>query len=162
MFATRSIPDRAVGMAWMPQTLPDLWAVRCWLHHPRRAKAFWLPIADARITAGNISARSTLHDRHPLTRPEMAWPELAICSCARVRGRVHVPVYFGLPRQDRTTVLTLSAAAGASIAASAVDVLCPLHCVRLENQDRVEFAHLYRGRDRRSPIQLRAIEVPVP
>ena len=59
-------------------------------------------------------------------------------------------------------MLTLSAAAGASIAASAVDVLCPLHCVRLE-QDRVEFAHLYRGRDRQiTTIQLRAIEVPVP
>lgn len=162
VFATRSIPDRAVGMAWMPQTLPDLWAVRCWLHSIRGAqKAFWLPMWIRGITlAADISAIDTTITIRSLGLNGVA--EAGDLFLRTLSGAEYTFRYTSVAASGQNDVLTLSTAAGASIAASAVDVLCPLHCVRLE-QDRVEFAHLYRGRDRQiTTIQLRAIEVPVP
>jgi hypothetical protein len=141
---------------------PDLWAVRCWLHSIRGAqKAFWLPMWSRGITlAADISAIDTTITIRSLGLNGVA--ETGDLFLRTLSGAKYTFRYTSVAASGQNDVLTLSAAAGASIAAAAVDVLCPLHCVRLE-QDRVEFAHLYRGRDRQiTTIQLRAIEVPVP
>ena len=86
-------------------------------HHPRRAKAFWLPISDARDHLLALDyQRDRPADRHPLTRHQMAWPEagdlfLHTRSGAGTRSGI---LRFAASGQD--DVLTLSAAAGASIA----------------------------------------------
>ena len=92
----------------------------------------------------------------------MAWLKLAICPCARVRGRSTLSWYNSGCRV-RTERRVYFAVAGAFIVASRLTCECPLHQVRPE-QDRVEFAHLYRGivTARSPPSSWCAIEVLVP
>lgn len=160
--AMRSEPDHAIHMSWMLHTLPDLWAVRQWLHSVRgMQKGFWLPTWTRGITLAASIAPSdtTITVRSMGLNGVQETGDLMLQTLAGVQ---HYFRYTSVATSGSNEVLTLSGAAGATIQPVAVDFLCPLLFCRLA-QDRVELAHQYRGHDRQTTtIQLRAIEVPVP
>ena len=160
--AARSVISRTLGMGWMPQTLADLWALRTWLHALYgRQKGFWLPTWTRGMQlASPISPASTTITIKAIGLNSVA--ETGDLMLQTLSGARHYFRYTSVAPAGANEVLTLSAAAGATIDTGSVDVLCLMHFVRLA-QDRVELAHRHLGRNRQiTTVQVRVEEVPIP
>lgn len=160
--AGRSVIARTLGMGWMPQTMADLWALRTWLHALYgRQKGFWLPTWTRGMQlAAPITPASTTLTIRAIGLNSVA--ETGDLMLQTLSGTKHYFRYTSVAASGANEVLTLSAAAGATVDASDVDVLCPMHFVRLA-QDRVEFAHRHLGGSRQiTTVMVRVEEVPIP
>lgn len=146
--------SRSLGMAWMPSTLADLWALRTWLHAIKgRQKAFWL----ADNTRGIVLTAPVSPSDTTLTIRAIGLDGVSETGDLLLGGTSRHQ-FTSVATSGSNEVLTLSGSAGVS--APAGTTACLLRLCRLA-QDRIEFAHTYRGRDRNiTSVIVTADEVP--
>lgn len=152
--------SRGLGLAWMPDTLADLWDLRrflCALYG--RQKAFWVPdwTRGLELTDDIAPADTTIRVRAVGLNGAAETGDLFIQTTG---GTISRHQYTSVAVSGADEVLTLSAAAGVTVSIGAVRTLCLMRLCRLA-QDRVEFAHRHLGRDRQmTGVMVRCDEVP--
>lgn len=151
---------RSLGFAWMPSTLADLWSLRTWLHALRgRQKAFWVPdwTRGLELTDDVAPGDTTISVRAVGLNGVAETGDLMIRTTA---GQLSRHQFTSVAVSGASEVLTLSGAAGVTVAMGSERTVCLMRLCRLA-QDRIEFAHRYLGRDRQlTSVMVRADEVP--
>lgn len=158
-----TVSDRlshALALAWMPDTLADLWELRTFLcSRYGQQKAFWVPdwTRGMELTDDIASADATIRIRSIGLNNAQESGDLFLRT---VSGSVSRHQFTGVAVSGNDEVLTLSGTAGVNVAIADVRTLCLMRLCRLA-QNRVEFAHHHRGHDRRvTSIMVHCVEVP--
>lgn len=152
---------RALGLAWLCDTLAELWALRTFLHSRYgRQKGFWLPDWTQGITlAANISPSNTTITIVAIGLNNVAESgDILIKSAAGVLTTLQ---YTSVAPSGANEVLTLSGTAGITLTTEQVGTICLLRFCRLA-QDRIEFEHTNTGDGLISRAVALANEVPIP
>lgn len=152
---------RPLGMGWMVSTLADLWALRRFLHALRgRQKGFWLPSWSRGLQlAATVSPADTTVTLLAVGLNGVA--ETGDLMVKTIAGTQAFLQYTAVAPSSNNEVLTLSGAAGASIARGDERTFCRMHFCR-QAADRLEIVHQHTGRGQVSTVLIRAEEVPIP
>jgi hypothetical protein len=160
-----AVSDRlshSLGLAWMPDTLADLWDLRqflCALYG--RQKAFWVPdwTRGLELTDDIAPADGTIRVRALGLNGVAETGDLFLQT---VSGTTSRHQYTSVAVSGDDEVLTLSGTAGVTVGISSVRTLCLMRLCRLA-QNRIELAHRHLGSERQiTSVMVRCDEVPIP
>jgi hypothetical protein len=158
-----SAPEQTSVLAWTALDRLELINLRYWVYSQKgRQKAFWLPSWSRDVTVTHDIAPTDTHIeiidvnyRNLTVGTHGVSFDLGIITTSGVMTRVHViAVEAGSSGKE---VLTLSAAANATIPAASIDRVCRLTLSRF-NTDRVEMQHRAGGE---TTVVVPVVEVPV-
>lgn len=152
---------RPLDVAWITKSLPELWALRQFLHSRYgKQKGSWIPdwTRGYQLTRDIASSDTSIHIRSiGLPAAQQAGDlMIALGSGAQHRFR-----FTGAAVSGGDDVLTLSGAAGANISMSTVRTVCQMRFCRFA-ADRIEIEHTHTGRGQVSRIQIACEQVPIP
>jgi len=159
--ATLDRLNRSLGLAWLADTLAELWTIRTFLHSRYgMQKGFWVPDWTQGISlAANISAAHTTITIVAIGLNSVAEAgDILIKSAAGVMTPLQ---YTSVAPSGANEVLTLSGAAGINLTTAQVGSICLLRFCRFA-QDRIELEHMNSGDGIISRVVAMADEVPVP
>lgn len=160
-----TVTDRvshSLALAWMPDTLAELTELRKFFYALYgQQKAFWVPdwTRGLELTDDIASGDTSIRIRSVGLNNAQETGDLFLKTSG---GTVSRHQFTSVAVSGDDEVLTLSGTAGVTVSAGDEHTLCLMRLCRLA-QNRIEFAHQYRGADQQvTSIMVRCLEVPIP